>query len=93
MRQENYGGGGMTLMSVEFLKSRLHAFLDLEKIPFNSIDRGKLCTVSGVIEREIYSALVNGENITTRLLIIESLCCDQNRCKTWPTLMEVSVHV
>ena len=63
----------MKLMNIEFLISRLHAFIDLEKIPFNSTDRGKLFTVSEGIEREIYSVLINEENITTRLLIIESL--------------------
>jgi hypothetical protein len=81
-------------MNIEFLISRLHAFVDLQKIPFISTDRGKLCTVSEGIERGIYSVLINEENDTTLFLIIKSLCCDQNRGqKPGPTLMEVSVHV
>ena len=46
----------MKSMNIEFLISRLHAFVDLEKIPFISTDRGKLCTVSEGIEQEVYSA-------------------------------------
>lgn len=73
MRQENYGDGQKKLMNIEFLTSRLHAFIDLEKIPFISTGRGKLCTVSEGIEKEIYSVLINEENSTTPFLIIESL--------------------
>ena len=63
----------MKSMNIEFLISRLHAFVDLEKIPFISTDRGKLCTVSEGIEQEVYSALINEENHTTPFLIIKSL--------------------
>jgi hypothetical protein len=94
MKQENYGDGRKKSTHTRLLISRLHAFVDLEKIPVISTDRGKLCTLSEGIKQKIYSALINEENSTTTFLIVKSLSCDQKRGqKPSPTLMEVSVHV